>query len=411
MAWPTLSLTTIAPPLLAALALQAAPAHAQQSSGTPKGPQRTAQREQALDRQLATSEARAAELQRRIEQLEQRLEQLNAAETRAVPGPTATAPRTPAPSAQAPAVTPASAANTTATAASRPAARPGSFEVDENAAQRALERTLTQSGALLLPQGAISITPGFAYTRTELDSSVLVDITNPATGATSAGLAGQTLRRNEFTARVDVRAGLPMESQLEIGLPYQYVRSSLRDAFSGEARENGSGIGDLTIGLAKTLVREKGAVPDVIGRVAYNTGSSRRTDGLVTLGGGYRQVAGEVVALKRQDPLAFFAGASYGHYFEKDGIKPGAVTNLTIGTVLAASPATSLQFGFTQTHRQKQEANGLKLSGSDETYGTINIGASSVLSRDVMLIVSTGIGVGSDAPKYSFNVSLPISFR
>jgi len=37
--------------------------------------------------------------------------------------------------------------------------------------------------------------------------------------------------------------------------------------------------------------------------------------------------------------------------------------------------------------------------------------ASSVLSRDVMPITSLGLGLGSDAPDYSLNVSLPITFR
>ncbi|RJF92500.1 hypothetical protein D3871_28275 [Noviherbaspirillum saxi] len=239
----------------------------------------------------------------------------------------------------------------------------------------------------------------------------MADAVNPATGAANVVLGSQTLRRNEFGVRADVRVGLPMGSQLEIGVPYNYVRASRIDSFGGEASANGNGTGDLTIGLAKTLMRERGNYPDLIGRVAYNTGTGRRTDNQVALTGGFRQLTAELVGLKRQDPLAFFGSASYGHVFEKDGIKPGSVTTLSLGAVLAASPATSLQFGFAQTYRQKQEANGAKLAGTDETYGTVNIGASSVLSRDVMLLVSTGIGVGNDAPKYSFNVSFPITFR
>jgi hypothetical protein len=79
--------------------------------------------------------------------------------------------------------------------------------------------------------------------------------------------------------------------------------------------------------------------------------------------------------------------------------------------VLAASPATSLQFGFSQVYRREQENNGLKISGSDQTYGIVSVGASSVLSRDVTLLTQVGIGVGNDAPKYSFSVAVPILFR
>lgn len=418
MAWRTLSLSTFTPPLLAILFLDSTAALAQPAS--PAAHARIPERQRALERQLAASEARAQELQRRIEQLERRLETVAATQSQG-PGAAAAQPAMnrnapPMPAAATTNATTAPVPRTVAAAGPAPAtrtasSRPGSFEVDEDAAQRALERTLTERGALLLPQGAYTVTPSLGFARNEQDSAQIVDITNSATGATGPGLVNSALRRNEFTARVDLRAGLPWESQLEVGLPYQYVRSSRRDPFGSDFRDTGSGLGDVTLGLAKTLTHEKGAIPDLIGRVTLNTGTGRRSDGQVALEGGYRALSAELVALKRQDPLAFFAGASYSHVFERDNVRPGAVANLTLGTVLAASPATSLQFGFTQTYRRKQEANGATLPGSDQTYGTLNIGAASVVSRDMMLLVSTSVGLGSDAPKYGFNVSLPITFR
>jgi hypothetical protein len=373
--------------------------------------QTSAQDAQALQRQIVAAEARARELERRVELLERRLNELRPAEAQAKPAasPTASVMQAQAPRPAPPAAPPAPAVSVAQ--AERKAPRPGSFEVDEDAAQRALERTLTQQGALLLPAGGISLTPAIGYTRTERDQSALANVTDPATGATSVVTNTSNLRRNEFAARLDMRMGLPMDSQLEVGLPFQYVRSSSRDMFGNEISGTGNGAGDLTIGLAKTLMRERGAAPDLIGRVTLNTGTGRRSDDQVALNSGYRQLAAELVALKRQDPLAFFGGISYAHSFEKNGIRPGAVTGLTLGTVLAASPATSLQFGFTQTYREKQRLNGNAQVGTDETYGTVNIGASSILSRDVMVTVTTGIGVGADAPRYSFNVAFPITFR
>ena len=377
--------------LFAILFLHGASVFAQQSS--------SAQRDAELEKQLADTKAKMLILQQRIEVLEKRLG--SAAGLHASP-----------PSAQGAAPAPAGRASGTPPAgAQTAAARPGSFEVDEEAAQRALERTLTQSGALLLPQGSINITPSLGYMRTETSAALLGSAVNPATGATFTVLGNQTLRRNEFTGRVDLRIGMPMQTQVEFGLPYHYVRSTRIDSFGGDVAASGNGFGDFSIGIAKTLMREKGIRPDVIGRLTYLTGTGSRSDGQVALAGGYRQLGGEFVFLKRQDPLAFFASASYGHVFEKNGLKPGNVTSLAIGSVLAASPATSLQIGFTQTYRQKMESGGIKLPGTDQTYGIVGLGASSVLSRDVMLLVSTGIGMGGDAPKYSFNVSLPITFR
>jgi len=373
--------------------LQALPALAQQST--------TQESDGALAKQLADSEARVRMLQQRVDRLENRLDQLSRALNPGGAPPVAQSAPPSLPPAAPPRMPP----------VAKTSSGPGSFDVDVDAAQRALERTLTQQGALLLPQGSISVTPGITYTRAERSSAALVNVVDPATSASSTVLDNQTLRRNEFEARVDIKAGLPMESQLEVGIPYNYVRSSRIDAFGNEVSANGNGFGDLSIGIAKTLAHEKGAMPDLIGRLSYNTGTGTKINHQVAFNAGYPQLAAEVVALKRQDPLAFFAGASYAHVFEEDGIKPGNVTNLSLGTVLAASPATSLQFGFTQTYSDKQEVNGVKLNGSDQTYGMVNVGASSVLSRDVMLLVTTGIGVGGDAPRYSFSVALPITFR
>lgn len=318
--------------------------------------------------------------------------------------PAATVAQASPPSAPAPAPSSKSSAST-------PRSGPGSFEVDEEAAQRALERTLTQAGALLLPSRTVEVTPSFTYRRAEMTTAVPATITTAGASTPTLVLANRRTRRNENTARVDVRVGMPFNTQMELGLPYNHVRSSQVSDLGTATSANGSGVGDVTLGVAKTLTRESRWRPDVIGRLTYNFGNARRQDGNVPLLGGYRQVQAELVAIKRQDPLAFIAGTFYSRVFEEDSIKPGDAAGLSVAAVLAASPATSLQFGFSQIYRQKQELNGVKRAGSDQTYGVINLGASSVLSRDLTLVTQVGIGVGNDAPEYTFTVSLPILFR
>jgi len=365
-------------------------------------------RERQLLERLAKSDAQAAILQRRIDALEQRLQELRANiedSDKAQLRPAVAV-------AQAPAPTPAP--SKPASNSPKPAASsaPGKFEVDEEAAQRALERTLTQAGALLLNAGTYELTPSFTYKRNEFTTPTLLSTTNPTTGASELLLGNQRTRRNEMTAELDFRAGLPYQAQFEASLPYNYTRSSqLTDLSPSNVKDNGNGMGDVTIGIAKTLFRESGWRPDLIGRLSYNFGNGKRRDGTVDLGGGFRQLQGEFVAIKRQDPLAFVASAFYGKSFEDDGIKPGNAMGFSLSALLAASPATSLQFGFSQIYRQEQELNGVTVHGSDQTYGIATIGASSVLSRDTTLITRIGIGLGNDAPKYSINVALPILIR
>jgi hypothetical protein len=287
----------------------------------------------------------------------------------------------------------------------------GSFEIDEDSAQRALERTLTQSGALLLAPGTIEVTPGLQFVRIEQSSPILLTFPSPQTGQPTTSVAESRVRRNEFTARADLRYGLPFNAQAELGLPYSRTTAQQNNSFDAVNSGSANGLGDITLGIARTFAREKGVVPDVIGRLTWNTGSGKQSSGPLSSGAGFRQLQAEVVAVKRQDPLAFVATASYAHVFEKDGVRPGDATVLSLSTLLAASPATSLQLGFSQVLRAKQENNGVRQDGTDQTYGVVTLGASSVLSRDVTLVTQFGIGLGNDAPKYTISIAFPIAFR
>ncbi|MGZ5477748.1 MAG: hypothetical protein ACXWH1_14805, partial [Thermoanaerobaculia bacterium] len=227
---------------------------------------------------------------------------------------------------------------------------PGAIEVDEQAAERALERTLVAGGALLLPAGQAEIEPSFTYARRENDAfSVLVD-----TGDGDLALTNPNVERDELTAALGIRVGLPWDSQLELSLPYNFVQRDeiLNAGPAGRATRDGwgTGIGDLRVGLAKTVLREGVVRPDLIARVIYNTGIGERDDNDIVLDGGFSAVSGQLVALKRQDPLAFVAGSFYQKTFDDNNFNPGDQYGFSLGTFLAASPETSLRFQFQTTY-------------------------------------------------------------
>jgi hypothetical protein len=285
---------------------------------------------------------------------------------------------------------------------------PGVVEVDEEAAERALERTLVAGGALLLPFGQAEFEPAFNYTRRDNDVPVAV-IEAAGIGATGdeAFLGSRNVKRNEFTPSADLRIGLPFDAQFEIGLPYNIVQQEIQPS---DDEDTGHAIGDLRVGIAKTLVREKGWVPDVIARVIYDSNTGDKDDNGVALDGGFNDVSGQVVALKRQDPLAFVASTSYEYTFEDDDIRPGDELNFTLGALLAASPETTLRAQLQQSFINDVKVNGRVINGSDQTQGVMILGASSILGRGVLLDVATGIGLTDDAPDYFVTVSLPIRF-
>lgn len=283
-----------------------------------------------------------------------------------------------------------------------PPPAPGTFEVDEEAATRALERTLVREGALLLPFGALEVEPSLSYIRDERDTPTVVN-----------GFVGEEeFRRNTVDAEVELRFGLPFDSQLEIEIPYSFIEdetvTSVGFAGIDEESESNTGFGDIELGFTKTLLRENGWRPDLFGNVNWNTRTGGGNDGVGT---GFHELQGTLTAVKRIDPLVWVGGVSYQYAFERDDIQPGQEIGLSLGTVLAVSPETSLRFFLLQTFADEVEVLGDDVPGSDQVASSFEFGVSSVLSPRVLFDLSAEIGVTEDAPDFQIELSLPIRFN
>ncbi len=370
-------------------------------------------REAELDRKLEQQGAELAQLQRRVAELERLLEKQKTGQAAAAqPQTRPAAPAGKVAAASAPPPAPAQ-SQPPAAGAGRPAGAsggPGSFSVDEEAAQRALERTLTQTGALLLPRGQIDFEPSVTYLRRETTVNQLQE---PASGYYV--FYPTQVKRDEVTGNLALKIGLPWESQLELGLPYNFVHQSTLADFGTLGRTtssaNANGLGDFSIGIAKTLTHERGWRPDVIGRLTYIVGNGQQSNNGVVLAGGSPAAQVQVVALARQDPLAFVGSLYYQKAFTKNEIKQGDQAGFSLGALMAASPQTSLLFAFSQTFVQKLQLNGVNVPGSEQTIGMLNLGASSILAKNVMLDATLGVGLGADAPRYVIQLTLPIRFN
>jgi hypothetical protein len=287
--------------------------------------------------------------------------------------------------------------------------KPGQFEVEQDELDRALERTLVQTGVLLLPVGQFEVEPFFSYTRRESDAPALAMLNGAPAGAEIE------VRRNEFVSGQDLRFGLPFDSQVEFELPYRLVEQSTVTKVGFSERDEtdavGQGMGDFSIGLAKTLAREDGHWwPDLVGRITWDADTGKTSSNGVPLGSGFNELSGGLSAVKRQDPLAFVGGVSYETTFENDNVKPGDELGFTIGTVLAASPATSLRLALGQRFVDNSQVDGEGINGSESVIGTATFGASVILGRGMLLDVAADIGLTDDAPDYAARASLPIRF-
>jgi len=293
-------------------------------------------------------------------------------------------------------------------AADGAASSPGKVVVNENEAERALERSLTRDGALLLRPGVVEIEPSLGFTRQEDRSPTLV---------TSGGtiFAGETERNtNTVTADLALRLGLSWDSQLEIGIPYRWseVERVTNVGFSpaDSTATSRAGAGDLRVGAAKTLLHEGLWRPDLVGRLTWNTGSGKSGDDGISLSGGFQRVSGSLSAIKRQDPIAFVGGLSYEYSLEKDRIQPGAAISTSFGSYIALSPESSLRLLLSAGYQEESRLSGQAVDGSDRVFGTFLVGGSTLVAPGTLLNLSVGMGLTDDADDLSVMLSLPTRF-
>lgn len=284
----------------------------------------------------------------------------------------------------------------------------GSFDVDEDAAQRALERTLVQTGALLLPFGQAEIQPFVNYTRRENKQPFL--FLNNGTGLQ---VGNASIRRDQFDMGANLLIGLPFESQAEFRMPYQVVHQSVvttDGTRSLETNNSANSLANVRIGLAKTLTHEGAWMPDLTARIAWDAPTGTMTDNNVTLNTGFTDFVASLTALKRQDPLAFTGIVSYQKTLKKNGIEPGDQVSLNVGATLAASPQTSLSLGLQQTYIGETKVNDVRVPGSSAVASAFTLGASSTIGRSLFVSILGGIGLTESAPAYFFNVTVPFRF-
>jgi len=285
---------------------------------------------------------------------------------------------------------------------------PGLVVADEAMAERALERSLTRAGALLLSPGIVEVEPRLSYSRQE----------DGAPGFVSSGsgvVASQTeLNSDNLVASVNLRVGLPGDAQLEIGLPYHWRRTETvtRVGFLpvSSDTQSGAGNGDVQLTLAKTLWHEDADEPSVIGRLSWDTDSGKQSDNNVSLGGGYQDVQGSLTFISRQDPVVFVTSVTYQHSAEKESIQPGDLVSASFGSYLALNPQTSMSFSLALAQQKETRLSGDPLPGSDRMIANLVIAGSSLIARGTLLNLSLGIGLTRDASDFSLTASLPVRF-
>jgi hypothetical protein len=276
--------------------------------------------------------------------------------------------------------------------------------------ERALERALTRESVLVLPAGAYELEPGFEYTYRASDALAIVN----QSGAT-AQVARQDVKEDRLETRLTLRAGLPHASHVEIRVPYVFLRNDRSTGDQSGQTVHETGVGDLQLGFTKQLAEERPERPGLLASVNWKIPTGDFRLGEPSAGSGFHALQGALTLVKRQDPLVFFGTASYTSVRERRhggaGIDPGDSIGLKLGTMLAASPRTSLRGGFEVNRSGRTKIDGNAIPGSDTALATLQFGLATLLSRRSLLDLQLNIGVTPEAPNFALIVSVPFRFQ
>ncbi|TXD63029.1 acetate kinase [Ralstonia sp. TCR112] len=304
----------------------------------------------------------------------------------------------------------------------------------------------------LTPPGKVVVEPSLQMAYSSSDRVALVGYT--IIPALLIGLIDvRQVKTTTLTGTVAVRYGLARRWELEARVPYVYSASDTvsRELFTGTATDNafsshGRGIGDVEL-TARYQINAGGVdKPFYIGWLRFKTRTGKDpfevTTDCVTrcvsnttgtglplqqpTGSGFFAVQPGLTWLFPTDPAVFFGSISYLHNFERkdvslnlvDGskqflgdVKAGDIIGLNFGMGLALNEKASFSIGYDQSIIAPTKQNGQRVPGSVRTIlGTLLVGYSYRLSPKMTLNLSVGAGLTRDTPDLTVTLRLPIQF-
>jgi outer membrane murein-binding lipoprotein Lpp len=264
---------------------------------------------------------------------------------------------------------------------------------DLDASDRSLERALVREGAVLVPFGAFEVEPNFVYSRIDRE--------------------GTAFRREAYGPGLELRVGLPWQSQLDVSVPYV-----IEDRRTILGSNSANGLGDISFALSHQLLAETPNLPNVVASAGYalatgsNTLFTSRTPN--ALGAGFDSLSASIGATKRADPLVVFGSYTFTHFFpgteEGFDVDLGESHAVRIGTALAASPTSSLRIAFDTAFFDKTRVAGSTLPDTDIPAASLEVGGAFMLDARTLLDLGVSAGLTRSAPDVRFTVALPMRF-
>jgi hypothetical protein len=228
-------------------------------------------------------------------------------------------------------------------------------------------------------------------------------------------VARQDVKQDRLETRLTLRVGLPGASHIEIRVPYVMLRTDRSTAEQFGQTSHDTGLGDVQLEFTKQLADERRSRPGLLAGLTWRAPTGDFRLGEPSPGSGFHALQGALTLVKRQDPLVFFGTGSYTAVLERRhgdaDIDPGDSVGLKLGTMLAASPRSSIRGGFELNRGGRTKLNGAEIPGSDAAVATLQFGLATLLSKRSLLDIEVKIGLTPDTPNFALVVSAPVRFQ
>ncbi len=279
-----------------------------------------------------------------------------------------------------------------------------------------IERTLQQKGSILLPKGTLTAEPSFTYAhfssnRITVNGILLLD-------AFAIGdIATERIRRDIFVETFAFKYGLLNNLQTELKIPFREEHDDFtRTSSTGETTQTAGGLGDIEFGASRQIAWENGIVPDLIAALNVKTNSGEEPyNNDIGLGTGHWAIRSSLIAAKSSDPVVIFSSLNYTHSFGRTidnigEIEPGDTLGYSLGTAIALSYQTAINFSFDHSITFKTQRNNEAVSGSFLNVANFKAGLNWAISERSSVDFAVGVGLTADSPDFTVELRFPYTF-
>lgn len=272
----------------------------------------------------------------------------------------------------------------------------GQTVVGEEPDLETAEDVFLRGQRVLLGPGEVVLEPAVFYSRADTRPLGFVDIPLLPGGLAAPGLL--TLQQDTMTATLIGRYGLIEETELFGGFVYQLQED--RFELLGEELTDTDSSSALFAGLRRTLVHERGGVPDVI----VSLQGRAPTDDSSWAGGG------AVSLVKSLDPAVLFGSVEYRHVFARELddvslLEAEDSLGVTLGYAFAVNDELTLSTALSGLFRRREDFSDVELEGREEF--SLRFGMTRMLGRGRYIEPTVTFLLNGGGGSMTFGLSMP----